>query len=56
MKRKIVTAEEMERKIRTVKISDIQSVAREIFTPQRMNLALIGPHKKEKEFVTLLQL
>lgn len=56
MKKKIVTAEEMERKIRVVRASDIQSVAREIFTPKRVNLAVIGPHKKEKEFVTLLKM
>jgi len=43
---KILTLKEKFAKIDRVKPSDIQRVAQDIFTSQKLNLALIGPFKK----------
>jgi len=54
---KILTLEEKLAKIEKVSVSDVQEVAREIFRPEKLNLALIGPHKnKEKLFQKLLKI
>ena len=42
---KILTVKEKCAKIDKVKVSDIKEVAREIFQKDKLNLALIGPHK-----------
>lgn len=44
LERRILTPEERLAKIDAVTAEEIQEVAREIFTPARLNLALIGPH------------
>ena len=49
LERKIETPEEIIKKIEAVKESDIISVAKDIFQNNKMNLALIGPFKKEEE-------
>jgi len=47
---KILTPEEKFEKIDSVSIEDIKQVAEEIFTPERLNLAVIGPiEESEKE-------
>ncbi|MGB4253704.1 MAG: pitrilysin family protein [Minisyncoccales bacterium] len=43
---KILTVEEKFAKIDKVTVKDIQRVAKDIFVPQKLNLALIGPFKK----------
>lgn len=43
---KILTIKEEFAKINKVTIGDIQRVAQDIFVPQKLNLALIGPFKK----------
>ena len=55
----------LEKKIRTPKETmdlfdqvtpdDIQRVARAIFKPEKLNLAIIGPYKDEKRFKKLLK-
>lgn len=46
---------EISKKIDKVKASDIQRVAREIFATSKLNLAVVGPHKNEKELLNLLK-
>lgn len=39
-----------------VTVEDVQEAAQEIFTPERLNLAVIGPYKDEAQFANLLNL
>ena len=52
----IETLKEKLRKIEEVTAQDIQKLAREIFQPQKLNLALIGPLKGKKNFQKLLKI
>lgn len=56
LENKIMTPEEIFRKIDKVSVSDILKVARDIFREDRMNLALIGPFKDKGKFQRLLKL
>ena len=42
--------------IEKVTAADIQRVARELFAPEKLNLAIVGPFKKETQFAKLLKL
>jgi predicted Zn-dependent peptidase len=53
---KILTLEEKLAKIEAVTAEDIQRVAKDIFRPEKLNLALIGPFKDKKRFENLLDL
>jgi predicted Zn-dependent peptidase len=53
---KILTLEEKFAKIEAVTAEDIQRVARDIFRPEKLNLALIGPFKDKSRFQKLLKL
>ncbi|MDD3007070.1 MAG: pitrilysin family protein [Candidatus Pacebacteria bacterium] len=53
---KILTPEEKFDKINAVTREDVSRVAQEIFTKDRMNLALIGPFKSKKKFDKLLKI
>lgn len=48
------TPEEIVRKIQAVKAAEIKAVAQDIFRPQNLNLALLGPFKKQKTFDKIL--
>ena len=50
---KVLTLEEKFAKIKAVTIDDIYEVANDIFRPERLNLALIGPFKDKKKFEKL---
>lgn len=52
---KILTPEEKFAKIDTVTAQDIQRVAQDIFTNNKLNLALIGPFKNKKIFEKILK-
>ncbi|MCX6763478.1 MAG: pitrilysin family protein [Candidatus Moranbacteria bacterium] len=52
---RIMTMEEIFRKVDKVSISDILRVAKDIFRKNRLNLAVIGPHKNEKELQKLIK-
>lgn len=52
--KEILTLEEKFAKIEAVTIDDIQRVAQDIFRPEKLNLALIGPFKDRKRFDKLL--
>lgn len=54
-KKKIMKIEEMFKRIDKVSVSDILRVAKDIFQPNKLNLAVIGPHKNEKELEKLLK-
>ena len=56
LERKILTPEQECKKIDKITQSDILKVARDIFQPQKLNLALIGPFKKREKFKELLKL
>jgi len=53
---KILTLEEKLAKIEAVTADDIQRVAKDIFKPEKLNLALIGPFKDKEKFKKLLKL
>lgn len=54
--RKILNPDELLSAIDKVTAEDIRRVAQEIFRPERLNLAVIGPYKDETEFKDLLAL
>lgn len=51
----ILTIEQIFKKIDKVTAVDILRVARDIFTNEKLNLAIIGPHKKNKELEGILK-
>jgi len=56
LENKILTPEEIFRKIDKVSVNDILRVARDIFRADRLNLALIGPFEDKSKFQKLLKL
>ena len=53
---KILTPEEIFKKIDKISVNDILKVAKDIFRPEKLNLALIGPFKDKEKFKRLLKL
>ena len=53
---KMLTPEQKFKKIDQVSINDIMKVARDIFVPEKLNLALIGPFKDKNKFQRLLKI
>ncbi len=56
LKKEILTPKEICKKIDKITENDILKVAKDIFQPQKLNLALIGPFKDKKQFEKLLKL
>ena len=56
LKKEILTPKEIYAKIDKISISDILKVARDIFQPKKLNLALIGPFKDKNKFRKILKL
>ena len=56
LEKKILTPEEIFKKIDQVSQDDILKAAKDIFQPQKLNLALIGPFKDKKTFEKLLKI
>jgi len=54
--KEILTLEEKFAKIEAVTIDDIQRVAQDIFKPEKLNLALIGPFKDKRKFEKILNI
>jgi len=52
----ILTLEEKFSRIDKVTVNDIQRVAKDIFKPEKLNLALIGPFKDKKRFEKILKI
>jgi len=53
---KIPTAAQVKKRLSAVRASEIRAVAREIFRPDGLNLALVSPLKKEKSLVRMLRM
>ncbi len=56
LKKEIMKPEEIMEKIQAVTASQIQEVAKDIFRPEKLNLAMIGPFKNSGSFVKLLKI
>ncbi len=54
LEKKIRTPKKAMELIDKVTVNDIQRVARDVFKPEKLNLAIIGPYKEEKRFKKLL--
>jgi predicted Zn-dependent peptidase len=54
LENKILRPEEIYAKINKVSVNDILKVSKDIFQPQKLNLALIGPFKDKTKFQKLL--
>ena len=52
----VLTPQQQWQKIAKITPDDILKIAKEVFRPDRLNLALIGPHKKEKEIKKTLNI
>jgi predicted Zn-dependent peptidase len=53
--KKVLTPEEINKKIAAVTLEDVNFEAKKIFIPARLNLAIIGPFKDKEKFVKLLK-
>ena len=53
---KPLTIDEVFAKIEAVTAAQIQALAKKLFRPERLNLAIIGPFKDEEKFKKLLKL
>lgn len=53
---KILTPQEIFKKIDKISVDDILRVAKDIFVNEKLNLAIIGPHKKSKELNEVLKI
>ena len=56
LKKEILTPEEIYKRIDKITANDILKIARDIFQPQKLNLALIGPFKEKEKFQKLLRI
>jgi predicted Zn-dependent peptidase len=56
LKKEILRSEDLIKKIKAVTASDVLEVAKDIFRPEKLNLAIIGPFKNNKPFVNLLKI
>jgi predicted Zn-dependent peptidase len=58
MNQKVLTPEEKLEMIDKVTINDINNIAKEIFVPEKLNLAVIGPiqENKKQELKKLLKI
>lgn len=55
MKEKLLSPQNYLKQMENLKPQDIQRVARDIFVNKKLNLALIGPYKKEQDIKTKLK-
>jgi predicted Zn-dependent peptidase len=56
LEKKILTPKEIFNQINKISSDDILKVARDIFRPEKLNLALIGPFKDKTKFQKLLEI
>ena len=54
-KEKIMSPKEVFSKIDAVKSADILRVAKDIFKQEKLNLAVVGPHKNSQKLAELLK-
>ena len=51
----VPTPEEITERIDAVTVADVQALARDLFTPERFSLAVVGPYDDEARFLKLLE-
>jgi predicted Zn-dependent peptidase len=51
----VPSPEEITAKIDAVTVADVQALARDLFTPERYSLAVVGPYEDEARFLKLLK-
>lgn len=56
LKKEILKPEEVIKKIQNVTAEDVLEIAQDIFRPEKLNLAIIGPVKDNRRFANLLRL
>ncbi|PIV38530.1 MAG: hypothetical protein COS30_01615 [Candidatus Portnoybacteria bacterium CG02_land_8_20_14_3_00_45_8] len=56
LRQEVLTPEQIFSKIKAVSAANLQRVARDIFRPEKLNLALIGPFKEKGKFEKILKL
>lgn len=56
LEKKVLTPEQIYAKINKVSVNDILKVSKDIFKPEKLNLALIGPFKDKAKFQKILKL
>ena len=56
LKKEILGPEELIKKIQAVTAADILEAAQDIFRPEKLNLAIVGPFKNQKLFANLLKI
>lgn len=56
LKNEIMKPEEVIKKIKAVTAKEVLEAAQDIFRPEKLNLAIIGPFKNNKQFVNLLKI
>jgi len=55
LEKKIEDPQETMKKVDKITAEDIQRVAKDIFAPEKLNLAIIGPYNDEERFLKLLK-
>ncbi|MDD3301522.1 MAG: pitrilysin family protein [Patescibacteria group bacterium] len=55
LKKEVISPEQFLKKIKSVTADDLQKVAKQIFQPKNLNLALIGPIKDQKKLLAILK-
>ena len=55
LEKKIKDPQEIIEAVDKITPEDVQRVARDIFTPEKLNLAIIGPYNDEERFLKLLK-
>ena len=53
-KRKVMTPDEIWKKIEAVTVQDVQTVAQELLSPDKRAVALLSPHKSVHSFEKLM--
>jgi len=53
---RVISPEEMMKKIEAVTAEEIQQMAQEVFVTEKMNLAVVGPFKDDSEFKKLMKI
>jgi predicted Zn-dependent peptidase len=56
LKKEILTPEQFFSRINKISPADLQRVAKDIFRPEKLNLALIGPFREKEKFEKLLKI
>lgn len=55
LRQDIKTLKQLEKEIKAVKVKDIKKVLKQVFKNEKLNLAIVGPHKNTDQFKKLLK-